>query len=151
MAHVEIRNHALWIKHIHGDDTLRARLDSLPPGGMATLRVGGVEGMWRKMRPYRTSGRPTPGLTPIGSAQTHWRKLYRRSRDAGGEVTEIEWVGEGANQPRPGEKGPDFAWEWPDPVESEAAWQAFLALSKAGWRSEKPYGPRDELYERDDE
>ena len=41
-------------------------------------------------------------------------------------------------------------WDWPDPEESEAAWHAFLEITKKPWRSEMPYGPREELYERED-
>ena len=40
-------------------------------------------------------------------------------------------------------------WEETRPANAEAAWQRFLALRKAGWRSSGPYGSRDELYERD--
>lgn len=69
MAQVEVRDHAMWTKHIHGDDALRSRLDALAPEATIRLRVDGEEGLWRKMSAYRTSGNPTPGLTPIGPMQ----------------------------------------------------------------------------------
>jgi uncharacterized protein (DUF1778 family) len=36
----------------------------------------------------------------------------------------------------------------PSDAERDAAWQALEELTKEGWRSEAPYGDRDELHDR---
>ena len=86
MAQVEVRDYALWTKHIHGSESLKQRLESLAPDQTVVLRVAGEEGVWRKMSAYRTSGTPTPGLSPIGPMQARWGELYRRGEryDGGG-------------------------------------------------------------------
>ena len=147
MAQVEVRDYALWTKHIHGSESLKQRLESLAPDQTVVLRVAGEEGVWRKMSAYRTSGTPTPGLSPIGPMQARWGELYRRVKSAGGGVVEIELVGETGGAPA---ADTSTRWEMASEAEREAAWEALKALSQAGWRSEGPYGPRDELYDRDD-
>lgn len=155
MAHVEVRDYALWTKHVHGDEALRTLLESLKPEQTITLRVAGEEGLWRKMSAYRTSGNPTPGLSPIGPMQARWGEIYRRFKSQGGGLVEIELVedpgksGQGNNGGF-GQTGLPPQWEQGSNEEREAAWEAFKALWNASWRSERPYGPRDELYERDD-
>lgn len=145
MAKVEVRDRVIWTKHIHGDEALREKLSSLPAGSSVQLRVAGREGFWRKMKDNQTTGTPTPGLSPIGPARSLWSNLYRMYKPMGGAVVDVELLEGGQLETPPGTSG----WEWPDPQESEAAWQAFLETTKAGWRSQGPYGPRDELYERD--
>lgn len=147
MAHVEVRDYALWTKHVHGDEALRARLESLEPEQTITLKVAGEEGLWRKMSAYRTSGNPTPGLSPIGPMQTRWGEIYRKFKSQGGGLVEIELV---SDKGESGQVGVSPRWEHASEAERDAAWEAFRALWNAGWRSERPYGPRDELYERDE-
>jgi hypothetical protein len=155
MAHVEVKDYALWTKHVHGDEGLRARLESLAPEQTVTLKIAGEEGLWRKMSAYRTSGNPTPGLSPLGPMQARWGEIYRRYKSQGGGLVEIELVDDngGAGQSDnggSGQTGVPPPWEQASKAEREAAWEAFKALWNAGWRSERPYGPRDELYERNE-
>jgi hypothetical protein len=49
MAKVEVRDHAMWIKHIHGDVALADRLLAMSAGSLIALNVDGVSGHWRKM------------------------------------------------------------------------------------------------------
>ena len=76
MAVVEIRDHALWIKHIEGDPGLCASLSELPPGASAWLDVGGASGEWLKMA-SGPSGKPTPGLRPSENVKAAWRELQQ--------------------------------------------------------------------------
>lgn len=151
VAKVEVRDRVLWTKHIHGDDDLRGRLQSLPAGASVRLKVADQVGYWRKMNDNRTTGKPTPGLSPIGPMLPTWGDLFRANKDRGGTVVDLEWV------PETGQAGdtlvarPMDRWEVPGAVEREAAWAAFLRIAKeGGWRSEEPYGPRDELYDGND-
>ena len=73
MSLVEVRNHALWIKHIHENEPLRARLGALQAGQLIELEVDGHRGMWKKMADG-ADGRPTPGVRAIGNARERWRK-----------------------------------------------------------------------------
>src|SRR5262249_50456430 len=107
--------------------------------------VDGRIGTWRKMSRNATTGASTPGLQPLGDAGKHWRELFRMHKEDGGAVVEIELVSSETG-PLPAVKA---RWEEASPDEREAAWEAFKALRQAGWRSDKPYGARDELYERD--
>jgi hypothetical protein len=155
MAQVEVRDYALWTKHVHGDEGLRTRLESLEPEQTITLKIAGEEGLWRKMSAYRSSGKPTPGLSPIGPMHARWGDIYRRFKSQGGGLVEIELVDDkgGTGQSDnggSGQAGVPPRWEHASKAEREAAWEAFKALWSAGWRSERPYGPRDELYERDE-
>lgn len=144
MAHVEVRDYALWIKHVHGDERLRARLDSLGPDETIRLRIAGEEGLWRKMSAYRTSGNPTPGLRPLGPMQARWGEMYRALKAEGGGLVEIELVDETATPPR---SGVPANWDEANAAEREAAWEAFKALRNAGWSSEGRKLTRDELHE----
>ncbi len=146
MAHAEVRDYALWTKHIHGDDALKARLEALEPEQTIALRIQGEVGLWRKMSAYRTSGNPTPGLSPIGPMQARWGEMYRQFKSQGGGLVEIELAGNdaGANQSPPASR-----WEEASNAEREAAWEAFKALRQAGWSSQGRTVTRDELHERE--
>lgn len=151
MAQVTVSDYALWIKHIHGDEELRRVLHALPPEATVRLRIAGEVGIWRKMSAYRTSGRTTPGLSPLGAAQMRWRSLYRQHKPHGGAVVEIELAPDGSGESAASREGSGTAsGERPSEAERQAAWEAFLALTNAGWRSDVPYGPREELYDRDE-
>ena len=155
MAHVNVSDYALWIKHIHGDDELRSYLDALAPDATVSLRIAGEAGVWRKMSAYKTTGRPTPGLSPLGPAQALWKELYKANKARGGIVVEIELVSEragavgsedGGDGRNAGAPAVAATWERAPQAERAAAWEAFKALRTAGWRSDGPYGTRDEWY-----
>ena len=145
MTKVAVNDHVLWLKHIHGDTELRMRLESLRAGDIVQLRVDGEAGAWKKMRDA-PSGRPTPGLTPIGPAKARWGDLYRASKEAGGMLVNLEAIEESKAA-----AAPETAanWEEADELDREAAWEAFKALRNAGWSSEgRAPLTRDELHER---
>ncbi len=75
---VQIRDHVLWIKHIHGDAALAEYLRALSGGSRIALTVDGVGGTWEKMADGR---QPTLGLKPLGEARNHWHDLQRRRGD----------------------------------------------------------------------
>jgi len=79
-AFVEIRDHALWLKHIHGNNELKNALIKLEEGQLAHLVIDGVKGVWVKMADGK-DGRPTPGIKAIGPAKTHWHSLQNRRGD----------------------------------------------------------------------
>jgi len=87
MSLVEVRDYALWAKHIHGNDVLKERIIALPAGALIDLAVDGVRGKWKKMDDG-ADGRPTPGLKGIGNAQQHWHSL----QDRRGELVTIREV-----------------------------------------------------------
>jgi hypothetical protein len=89
MAEVQVRDYALWIGHIHGDDLLKKKLDSLAAGEEVRLRVAGRSGRWLKMADG-ADGRPTPGLKPGPEVQAMWRTLYRERRGELVELSEAE-------------------------------------------------------------
>ena len=70
----EIRDHALWLKHIHGNDDLKAYLEALSAGELVELEICGFRGMWKKMDDGK-DGRPTQGIKAIGKAREHWHSL----------------------------------------------------------------------------
>jgi len=86
MTFVEIRDHVLWAKHIHGSNNaaLNARIENLAEGELIKLTVDGVTGMWCGMDDG-SDGWPTPGIKPIGVARKHWQGL----QDQRGEIVEI--------------------------------------------------------------
>lgn len=135
MAQVEVKDRAIWVGHIHGDAKLTARLAALAPGETVRLRVDGQIGVWEKMRntePRNAKARPTPGLKPVADMKNYWQHLFATRR---GDLVEIA-------------AADNDNWSSASETEREAAWAAFKALTKAGWRSEEPHGSRDELHER---
>ena len=85
MSFVEIRDYALWIKHIHGNDELKDELQQMKAGELIELEVDGVRGMWKKMDDGK-DGRPTPGIKGIGEAKDHWHGL----QNARGKLVTIQ-------------------------------------------------------------
>jgi hypothetical protein len=79
MAEVQVRDYALWIGHIHGDDDLKRRLAHMEAGETVWLSVAGKVGRWLKMADG-ADGRPTPGLKPGPEVQEMWRGPYRERR-----------------------------------------------------------------------
>jgi hypothetical protein len=74
MSMVEVRDHALWIKHIHGNETLRRKLEAMDAGTLISLKIDGVRGTWKKMDDG-SDGRRTPGIKPLGAARNQWSAL----------------------------------------------------------------------------
>lgn len=143
MAKAKVRDYVVWAKHLSGDARLVDRILRMQARETITLVVDNIQGLWEKMADD-SNGRQTPGLKPVGTMKSVWGGIYR---DRAGSQVEIAIaepdVGSGP--------APRLAIEPPlarTEVEREAAWRAFLALGDAGWRSDKPYGPRDELYDR---
>jgi hypothetical protein len=140
MAQVEVRDHVIWLKHIHGDAPAVEQLRALAPGDVVELVVDGVPGTWSRMSDG--AGSPTPGFKPLGEARTRWHSLYEKRR---GALLPLQV------RPAHGPHGPQSAplWATASKEERHAAWEAFKALTRAGWRTEasKPFD-RDELHER---
>ncbi len=76
MSMVEVRDHALWIKHIHGNEPLTARLEALAGGELVELEVDAFRGMWKKMDDGK-DGRATPGIKALGKARDRWHELQK--------------------------------------------------------------------------
>lgn len=146
-AMVEIRDYSLWIKHIKGAPELVAALEALRAGELAHLSVGGYKGVWQK-KENGSNGLPTQGLKPLGDMRERWFRWFKERR---GEMVKIELdedlQGRAVVRRSAAARIP-LEYPTASKAEQEAAWAAFLALADAGWRSEEPYGPRDELYER---
>jgi hypothetical protein len=147
MATTTISNYVIWIRHIHGDQQLTAHIHAMWAGDTIQLEVDGVRGVWRKMDDG-DDGRPTPGIRPIGAIQAVWRSLYQRRRGETVTVRPIETHGGlAADAPRPRLLFPPLG---KTEAERQAAWDRFMAFARASqYRSDGPYGPRDELYDRD--
>ncbi len=107
-------------------------LERLPAGKTVRLDVDGVIGVWEKMRD-RPAGDPTPGLKPVGPVAAHWRRLFEKRRGALVDIKVVITAGEMIERTE---------------AERRAAIDAFLDLAGRGWRSDQPYGARDELHER---
>ena len=149
MATTTVSDYVIWARHIHDDPELVARVLSLWAGQTLQLEVDGVRGTWRKMDDG-ADGRPTPGIRPIGSAREVWRYLYKRRR---GEVVSLKLV-----EPHPGVAEASDAERRERLIfpplgktqeERSAALKRLLEFDKLGYRSDGPYGPRDELYDHE--
>jgi len=80
MSRVEIRDHVLWIKHIHQNSPLVKKLADLQAGDLVELEIDGFRGTWKKMDDGK-DGRQTPGIKPLGKAREHWHRLQDRRGD----------------------------------------------------------------------
>ena len=87
MSLVEIRDHAIWIRHIHENEVLKTVLSDLSAGGLIELRIDGYRGMLKKMEDGN-DGRPTAGIKGLGTARDHWHGL----QDRRGDLVSIEFV-----------------------------------------------------------
>lgn len=91
MMRVEVRDHALWIKHIEGPERTLEWLSAMPAGTTVRFVVEDVTGVWRKMADGK-DGRPTPGFRPDDAAtREHWHELQARR---GGRVSLLVHAGE---------------------------------------------------------
>jgi hypothetical protein len=82
---VNVRDHVIWVSHVHGNDGLRERLAKLGEGEAVSLIVDGDAGTWIKMD-NRPDGSPTPGVKPAGKAKRQWAKIYDARR---GSVVDV--------------------------------------------------------------
>jgi hypothetical protein len=141
MAITEIRDYCIWAKHLRGDARLVEKVLSMRPGEEIELSVDGIVGRWSKMA-ESAAGVPTPGLRPVAQMKTVWGVLYRDRR---GEEIVVDVVQHGSRGSIHNEllQPPTLS----DPKERRAALQALFDMAK-GARSDGPYGPRDELYDR---
>ena len=133
MARVTIRDRMIWSNHIEGDAALVARLESLRPGQTVELIVDDkVEGVWE-----RCAGEGKPAaVRPVDTAsKAAWKWQFENRR---GQPVEVRLS-------RP----PPEHWQDATQAERDAAWEAFKALTRAGWRSESTDRlSRDDLHER---
>ena len=74
MSVVEVRDHALWAKHIYGNEQLRDKILGLPQGKLIELVIDGWRGTWVKMDDGK-DGRPTPGLKALGEGRRKWHAM----------------------------------------------------------------------------
>lgn len=84
MAFMEIRDSAMWIKHL-GDAELGGQLSGLAAGSELELEVDGIIGRWQRMKDG-SDGRPTLGLRPVGSMGQVWSRWYQSRR---GEMVSV--------------------------------------------------------------
>lgn len=144
MALVEVRDHVVWLKHIHNDPDTVARLQSLSAGQCVELAVDGVRGWWRRMAD-QPSGRPTPGLTPLSQIKPFWQTLYKDRR---GDLVPLQAL----DIPRPASEM--LSWEplppydEATPAQRQEALRRLLNVGDYGWRSDGEKWSRDELYDR---
>ena len=88
MAKVQIRDDAIWLKHIEGDARLAERIRSMSEGELLDLEVNGVVGRWERMRDGK-DGRPTYGIKPVAEMRDKWAKFRR---DATGRIVSVREV-----------------------------------------------------------
>lgn len=77
---VEIRDHQIWAKHIHGNEPLKAKILTLVAGELIELEVNGFRGVWKKMEDNGKTGEPTDGIKPFGKARDAWHILAQSRR-----------------------------------------------------------------------
>ncbi|MEJ0067210.1 MAG: hypothetical protein WDM85_18860 [Caulobacteraceae bacterium] len=149
MASTTVSDYVIWAKHIHDDPDLAQRVLAMWAGETILLEVDGVRGTWRKMDDG-SDGRPTPGIRPVGAAQEVWRYLYRRRR---GEVVTLKVVeaNPGVAEASDAERREKLLFPplGKTQAERDAALHELLNFYKLDYRSDGPYGPRDELYDRE--
>jgi hypothetical protein len=88
LAHVEITDDAIWIKHID-HPVLRERLRNLPEEAMLMLEIDGVIGQWTRMK-TGDDGRPTYGIKPCGPMKQVWSQWYRTRKDVIVPIREVQ-------------------------------------------------------------
>ena len=149
MANTTVSDYVIWAKHIHDDPELVQRVLAMWAGETIQLEVDGVRGTWRKMDDG-SDGRPTPGLRPIGAAKEGWLSLFQRGR---GEVVSLKVIefNPGVAEASEAERRAKLLFPPLGKTEAErsAALRRLLEFYKLGYRSDGPYGPRDELYDRE--
>jgi hypothetical protein len=149
MASTTVSDYVIWAKHIHDDPELVQRVLTMWAGQTLELEVDGVRGTWRKMDDG-ADGRSTPGLRPIGATKEGWLSLFKRRR---GDLVSLKVVESipGVAEASDAERRAKLLFPPLGKTEAErsAALKRLLEFDKLGYRSEGPYGPRDELYDRE--
>jgi hypothetical protein len=149
MASTTVSDYVIWAKHVHDDPELVQRVLAMWAGETIQLEVDGVRGTWRKMDDG-ADGRPTPGIRPVGAAQEVWRYLYKRRR---GEVVSLKVIegSPGVSEASEAERRERLLFPplGKTQEERDAALDRILNGWRLGYRSDGPYGPRDELYDRE--
>lgn len=74
MSHVEVRDHALWVKHIDGNEPLKNKILSMLQGELIELIVNDWRGSWVKMDDGK-DGRPAPGVKAVGDSRQKWHAM----------------------------------------------------------------------------
>jgi len=149
MATTTVADYVIWAKHVHGDRGLAEKILSMRAGETVELEVDGRAGLWRKMDDG-ADGRPTQGVRPVGAARLVWRDLFTARRGETVELRVTPTAGDDAQR----EEAKRRARLVAPPLgrteaERKAAFRAVLDLKRHGYRSRGPYGPRDELHERE--
>jgi hypothetical protein len=149
MATTIVSDYVIWATHIHGDPALRERIHALWAGQTIELEVDGLRGTWRKMDDG-SDGRPTPGIRPLGAAQTAWRALYGARRGEQVTIREADAQHGGvAETTRTAPQGPlIYPAMAKTPEEREAAFQELMNAWREGWKSDGTKMTRDEMHER---
>jgi len=159
MANAVVRDHVVWLKHIHDDAVLSRHLGALTAGAVVALKVDGVAGKWVKMDNGK-DGRPTPGLRPLGAVKDYWNALFNEKR---GELVTIELAGgddagpatpHTTPSPRAGlaEEAVEFRnrLERADPIMRKAAIAALLDTGRQTFVPQDGFRfNRDEIHDRD--
>ncbi len=86
MSFVEVHDHALWVKDIHGNQSLQERIRRMMEGELIELKVNGIRGLWERMKDSGDAD-ATPGIKALGEASSKWHEL--RSERQGG-ITTVE-------------------------------------------------------------
>lgn len=87
MGHFEIRDHAVWAKHIEGAPHIVEKINSLKENSALSLIIDGKPVLFRKMR-NGSDGRPTAGIRPDDSFKEYWKEIYQTRR---GENVSIDF------------------------------------------------------------
>ena len=77
MGRMVVRDNAVWVKHIEGDQELVRRILALPSNASITLLVNRTPVRFRKMRDG-ADGRPTPGLRPDPDFKPFWNAMQQQ-------------------------------------------------------------------------
>jgi hypothetical protein len=87
MAHLAIRDDAIWATQIEGSKALKQKILSLAEGEVVELEIDGIVGRWEKMRDGK-DGRPTNGVKPVGPMKEIWKRFQSRR----GDIVEVREV-----------------------------------------------------------
>ncbi len=85
--YVTIRDHVIWIKHVHSP-ALQERLLNLADDEQIDLETDGVVGRWARMR-TGTDGRATEAIRPMDSMKEIWNMWFKHRRGAKVAMQEV--------------------------------------------------------------